>query len=137
MHVMLTPLLCSPCQAPKKSCTPYRVIRPNHLRRSHRPDSSTEEIVSPRPNHLRRSHMILRRRFLWMVQIAQGVWPDEIQEPTPHVAYRASLATKNRWIYKMSYYRLYRGEGMLLIGSDAGLSRRASRPHPTTICLDQ
>ncbi|KAI0339549.1 oligosaccharyl transferase STT3 subunit [Trametopsis cervina] len=51
-------------------------------------------------------------KFLWMVRIAQGVWPDEIQEPnyfTPRGEYRvddqASTAMKNSLMYKMSYYR--------------------------------
>ncbi|ETW78719.1 glycosyltransferase family 66 protein [Heterobasidion irregulare TC 32-1] len=51
-------------------------------------------------------------KFLWMVRIAQGVWPDEIQEPkyfTPTGDYRvddqASPAMKNSLMYKMSYYR--------------------------------
>jgi dolichyl-diphosphooligosaccharide--protein glycosyltransferase len=51
-------------------------------------------------------------KFLWMVRIAQGVWPDEIQEPnyfTPNGEYRvderASDAMKNSLMYKMSYYR--------------------------------
>ncbi|KAK7008421.1 STT3-domain-containing protein [Favolaschia claudopus] len=51
-------------------------------------------------------------KFLWMVRIAQGVWPDEIQEPnyfTPQGEYRvderASNAMKNSLMYKMSYYR--------------------------------
>jgi len=51
-------------------------------------------------------------KFLWMVRIAQGVWPEEIQEPnyfTPQGEYRiddhASSAMKNSLMYKMSYYR--------------------------------
>ncbi|EMD38962.1 glycosyltransferase family 66 protein [Gelatoporia subvermispora B] len=51
-------------------------------------------------------------KFLWMVRIAQGVWPDEIQEPnyfTPKGEYRvdemASQTMKNSLMYKMSYYR--------------------------------
>ncbi|KAK7470056.1 oligosaccharyl transferase stt3 subunit [Stygiomarasmius scandens] len=51
-------------------------------------------------------------KFLWMVRIAQGVWPDEIQEPnyfTPQGEYRvddrASPAMRNSLMYKMSYYR--------------------------------
>jgi dolichyl-diphosphooligosaccharide--protein glycosyltransferase len=59
-------------------------------------------------------------KFLWMVRIAQGVWPDEIQEPnyfTPSGEYRvderASETMKNSLMYKMSYYRfteLYGGQ---------------------------
>ena len=51
-------------------------------------------------------------KFLWMVRISQGVWPDEIQEPnyfTPQGEYRiddrASATMKNSLMYKMSYYR--------------------------------
>ncbi|CAL1714410.1 unnamed protein product [Somion occarium] len=51
-------------------------------------------------------------KFLWMVRIAQGVWPDEIQEPnyfTRKGEYKiddeASPAMKNSLMYKMSYYR--------------------------------
>lgn len=51
-------------------------------------------------------------KFLWMVRIAQGVWPDEIQEPNYFTAtgeYRvdeqASQTMKNSLMYKMSYYR--------------------------------
>jgi len=51
-------------------------------------------------------------KFLWMVRIAQGIWPDEIQEPnyfTPQGEYRvdaqASTTMKNSLMYKMSYYR--------------------------------
>ena len=51
-------------------------------------------------------------KFLWMVRIAQGVWPEEIQEPqyfTPRGEYKvdqfASEAMKNSLMYKMSYYR--------------------------------
>lgn len=51
-------------------------------------------------------------KFLWMVRIAQGVWPNEIQEPnyfTPRGEYRvddqAPPAMKNSLMYKMSYYR--------------------------------
>ena len=55
-------------------------------------------------------------KFLWMVRIAQGVWPDEIQEPryfTPQGDYRvddqASPTMKNSLMYKMSYYRYVGG----------------------------
>jgi dolichyl-diphosphooligosaccharide--protein glycosyltransferase len=51
-------------------------------------------------------------KFLWMVRIAQGVWPDEIQESsyfTPQGEYRiddrASQTMKDCLMYKMSYYR--------------------------------
>ncbi|KAL4063249.1 glycosyltransferase family 66 protein [Scleroderma citrinum] len=50
-------------------------------------------------------------KFLWMVRIAQGVWPDEIQEPSYfsngeyRVDDRASPAMRDSLMYKMSYYR--------------------------------
>lgn len=50
-------------------------------------------------------------KFLWMVRIAQGVWPDEIQEPNYfsngeyRVDDRAAPAMKDSLMYKMSYYR--------------------------------
>ncbi|KAJ8584745.1 glycosyltransferase family 66 protein [Rhizopogon salebrosus TDB-379] len=50
-------------------------------------------------------------KFLWMVRIAQGVWPDEIQEPNYfnkgeyRVDAEASPAMRDCLMYKMSYYR--------------------------------
>ncbi|KAG9313158.1 glycosyltransferase family 66 protein [Chiua virens] len=50
-------------------------------------------------------------KFLWMVRIAQGVWPDEIQEPNYfnqgeyRVDDRASPTMRESLMYKMSYYR--------------------------------
>ncbi|KAF9529008.1 oligosaccharyl transferase STT3 subunit [Crepidotus variabilis] len=51
-------------------------------------------------------------KFLWMVRIAQGVWPDEIQESNYftntgeyRVDDRASKTMKESLMYKMSYYR--------------------------------
>ncbi|KIJ65465.1 glycosyltransferase family 66 protein [Hydnomerulius pinastri MD-312] len=50
-------------------------------------------------------------KFLWMVRIAQGVWPDEIQEPNYfnkgeyRVDEQAAPAMKDSLMYKMSYYR--------------------------------
>ncbi|KAE9407150.1 oligosaccharyl transferase STT3 subunit [Gymnopus androsaceus JB14] len=50
-------------------------------------------------------------KFLWMVRIASGVWPDEIQEPNYftqgqyRVDERASETMKNSLMYKMSYHR--------------------------------
>ena len=51
-------------------------------------------------------------KFLWMVRIAQGVWPEELQEAqyfTAQGEYRvdehATAAMKNSLMYKMSYYR--------------------------------
>ncbi|ORY31629.1 Oligosaccharyl transferase STT3 subunit-domain-containing protein [Naematelia encephala] len=59
-------------------------------------------------------------KFLWMVRIAQGVWPDEVQEAnffTQRGEYavddRATPTMKNSLMYKMSYYRfneLYGGQ---------------------------
>ena len=51
-------------------------------------------------------------KFLWMIRIASGVWPDEIQEADFFSArgeFRiddmASKAMKESIMYKMSYYR--------------------------------
>jgi dolichyl-diphosphooligosaccharide--protein glycosyltransferase len=51
-------------------------------------------------------------KFLWMIRIAQGVWPDEVQESnffTPRGDYRvdneATPTMRNSLMYKMSYYR--------------------------------
>ncbi|KAF5361740.1 hypothetical protein D9756_002145 [Leucocoprinus leucothites] len=51
-------------------------------------------------------------KFLWMIRIAQGVWPDEVQESsffTSQGEYRvddkATTTMKNSLMYKMSYYR--------------------------------
>ncbi|KAI1339631.1 glycosyltransferase family 66 protein [Xylariaceae sp. FL0016] len=50
-------------------------------------------------------------KFLWMVRIAEGIWPDEVKERdyfTPRGEYRvddqASETMKNSLMYKMSYY---------------------------------
>lgn len=51
-------------------------------------------------------------KFLWMVRISEGIWPDEIHERDYFSAkgeYRmdleASLTMKNSLLYKMCYYR--------------------------------
>ncbi|KAG8964915.1 oligosaccharyl transferase stt3 subunit [Tulasnella sp. 419] len=51
-------------------------------------------------------------KFLWMVRIAQGIWPDEIQERayfSPRGEYKvdkdASPAMRESLMYKMSYYK--------------------------------
>ncbi|CEP10613.1 hypothetical protein [Parasitella parasitica] len=51
-------------------------------------------------------------KFLWMIRIAQGIWPDKIKESdffTAQGEYRvddqASQAMKESLMYKMSYYR--------------------------------
>ncbi|OCF61588.1 dolichyl-diphosphooligosaccharide-protein glycosyltransferase [Kwoniella mangroviensis CBS 10435] len=53
-------------------------------------------------------------KFLWMVRIAQGEWPDEVQEHnyfTQRGEYavdeRATPTMKNSLMYKMSYYRFH------------------------------
>jgi dolichyl-diphosphooligosaccharide--protein glycosyltransferase len=50
-------------------------------------------------------------KFLWMVRIAEGIWPDEVKERnffTPRGEYRvddeATPTMKNSLMYKMSYY---------------------------------
>ncbi len=60
-------------------------------------------------------------KFLWMVRIAQGIWPDEIQESNYftstgeyRVDERASKAMKESLMYKMSYYRYV----LLWLGSE-------------------
>jgi len=82
-------------------------------------------------------------KFLWMVRIAQGVWPDEIQEPnyfTPQGEYRiddrASNAMKESLMYKMSYYRFNE-----LFGGNAGVDRvrqqQVPKEGPTLDYLDE
>ncbi|KAK9450739.1 Oligosaccharyl transferase STT3 subunit-domain-containing protein [Limtongia smithiae] len=51
-------------------------------------------------------------KFLWMVRIAEGIWPDEVKERdffTPRGEYRvddqATPTMRNSLMYKMSYYR--------------------------------
>ncbi|SRR5258707_15283843 len=51
-------------------------------------------------------------KFLWMIRIAQGVWPDEVKESdffTPRGEYKvdndATQTMKESLMYKMSYYR--------------------------------
>ncbi|KAF2146608.1 glycosyltransferase family 66 protein [Aplosporella prunicola CBS 121167] len=53
-------------------------------------------------------------KFLWMVRIAEGIWPDEVKERdyfTPRGEYRvddqATPAMKNSLMYKMSYYNYH------------------------------
>ena len=53
-------------------------------------------------------------KFLWMVRIAEGVWPDEVQERNYFTArgeYRvddeATPAMRNSLMYKMSYFRFH------------------------------
>ena len=51
-------------------------------------------------------------KYLWMIRIAEGVWPDEVKESnyfTPRGEYKvdndASPAMRESLMYKMSYYR--------------------------------
>lgn len=51
-------------------------------------------------------------KFLWMVRIAEGIWPDEVKERDffnsrgeYRVDHEATDAMKNSLMYKMSYYR--------------------------------
>ncbi|KAK9239759.1 Oligosaccharyl transferase STT3 subunit-domain-containing protein [Lipomyces kononenkoae] len=51
-------------------------------------------------------------KFLWMVRIAEGIWPEDVQERsffTPRGEYRvdeqATPTMRNSLMYKMSYYR--------------------------------
>ncbi|KAK8056294.1 oligosaccharyl transferase stt3 subunit [Apiospora rasikravindrae] len=53
-------------------------------------------------------------KFLWMVRIAEGIWPDEVSERkffTPRGEYRvdgeATETMKNSLMYKMSYYNYH------------------------------
>jgi len=53
-------------------------------------------------------------KFLWMIRIAEGVWPDEIKEREYFTAkgeYKvdkdATSAMRNSLLYKMSYYRYF------------------------------
>ncbi|KAH9986656.1 Oligosaccharyl transferase STT3 subunit [Russula compacta] len=82
-------------------------------------------------------------KFLWMVRIAQGVWPDEIQEPryfTPQGDYRvddqASPTMKNSLMYKLSFYRFTE-----LFGGGAAQDRVRGQvipsPGPTLDYLDE
>ncbi|KAI0630896.1 oligosaccharyl transferase STT3 subunit [Trametes polyzona] len=73
-------------------------------------------------------------KFLWMVRIAQGVWPDEIQEPnyfTSKGEYRiddaAPPAMKNSLMYKMSYYRFAE-----LFGGNQAVDRVRGQQVPKT-----
>ncbi|KAF9645807.1 glycosyltransferase family 66 protein [Thelephora ganbajun] len=73
-------------------------------------------------------------KFLWMVRIAQGVWPDEIQEPnyfTSAGEYRvdaqASQTMKDSLMYKMSYYRFSH-----LFGGNTPVDRVRNQHLPTT-----
>ncbi|PWN28476.1 oligosaccharyl transferase STT3 subunit [Jaminaea rosea] len=64
-------------------------------------------------------------KFLWMIRISGGIWPDEIHEVdyfTPRGEYRiddaASQTMKDSLMYKMSYYRFNE-----LFGGRPGMDR--------------
>ncbi|SCU87564.1 LAMI_0D06568g1_1 [Lachancea mirantina] len=64
-------------------------------------------------------------KFLWMVRISEGIWPDEIKERnyfTPSGEYRvdaaASQTMKNALMYKLSYH-----EFPTLFGQQEGIDR--------------
>ena len=88
-------------------------------------------------------------KFLWMVRIAQGIWPDEIQEPryfTPQGDYRvddqASPAMKNSLMYKMSYYRCVAASTPEGHGGDSDIFASASQSFSVvdtrrTACVDR
>ncbi|CAO1637466.1 unnamed protein product [Parajaminaea phylloscopi] len=64
-------------------------------------------------------------KFLWMIRISGGIWPDEIREVdyfSPRGEYRiddgASKAMKDSLMYKMSYYRFNE-----LFGGRPGMDR--------------
>ncbi|KAL7409442.1 putative oligosaccharyltransferase [Mrakia frigida] len=77
-------------------------------------------------------------KFLWMVRIAQGVWPEEIQERdyfTSRGEYKvdkdASPAMKNSLMYKMSYFRFPE-----LFGGQRTLDRVRNQDIPESPTLD-
>ncbi|KAG6916260.1 hypothetical protein DXG01_007604 [Tephrocybe rancida] len=82
-------------------------------------------------------------KFLWMIRIAQGVWPEEVQEPaffTPQGEYKiddmASPTMRNSLMYKMSYYRfadLYGGGP----AQDRVRNQQVPKVGPTLDCLDE
>ncbi|KAK0555558.1 oligosaccharyl transferase stt3 subunit [Tilletia horrida] len=69
-------------------------------------------------------------KYLWMIRIAQGIWPDEISEPdffTSRGEFKiddqASKTMKNSLMYKMSYYRFND-----LFGGRPGMDRARGSP---------
>ena len=78
-------------------------------------------------------------KFLWMVRIAQGVWPDEVDEASFFTAqgdYRvddgAAPAMRESLMYKMSYYRFDD-----MFGNRGSVDRvRGSRGPSTSPTLD-
>lgn len=82
-------------------------------------------------------------KFLWMIRIAQGIWPEEIREVdffTPQGQYRiddgATKTMKESLMYKMSYYRfneLFNGRP----GMDRVRGTQAASVSPTLDYLDE
>ena len=72
-------------------------------------------------------------KFLWMIRISQGLWPDEIQEHKffsngeYRVDDKASATMRNCLMYKMSYHR-YND----LFGGQAGMDRARNAMGPST-----
>lgn len=72
-------------------------------------------------------------KFLWMIRISQGLWPDEIQEHKffsngdYRVDDQASATMRNCLMYKMSYHR-YND----LFGGQAGMDRARNAMGPST-----
>ncbi|KDN45444.1 glycosyltransferase family 66 protein [Tilletiaria anomala UBC 951] len=82
-------------------------------------------------------------KYLWMIRIAQGVWPNEIREAdffTPQGQYKiddgATPTMKNSLMFKMSYYRFHE-----LFGGRPGMDRVRGSPTvstpPTLDILDE
>jgi len=83
-------------------------------------------------------------KFLWMVRIAQGVWPEEVQEPsffTPQGEYKidsnASPAMRNSLMYKMSYYRFAELFGGGSEAMDRVRQQQVPKVGPTLDYLDE
>ncbi|KAF8141449.1 glycosyltransferase family 66 protein [Boletus edulis] len=92
-------------------------------------------------------------KFLWMVRIAQGVWPDEIQEPNYfnkgeyRVDAQASPTMRESLMYKMSYYRFaelfggqqpvdrVRGQNMPMNGPKLDYVGKWDASHESRSCL--
>ena len=82
-------------------------------------------------------------KFLWMIRISQGIWPDEIKEADFFTANgqfkiddEASKTMRESLMYKMSYYRfneLYGGRP----GMDRVRGTAAATTGPTLDVLDE
>ncbi|KAH8924920.1 glycosyltransferase family 66 protein [Atractiella rhizophila] len=82
-------------------------------------------------------------KFLWMIRISEGIWPDEVSERsffTSRGEYKvdeeATPAMKNSLMYKMSYYRFAE-----LFGPSPALDRvrnqRMPKPGPVLDTLEE